>query len=972
MTPAVDDKKASGVTVLRFPSTRIRARLAGRLALALFAGGVALAGCGGGGDSNPTAVSGSEPAPDPSATAGQPYSLSGAVSVSESQTVDTDTNDPAQTGRRSNNTFGTVQPLPNPGLATGYLTVAGGGAAGAVSVAGDLVDAYTATLQAGQVIELDFTADTALVDVDLGLYDQDRNLVGRSVGTNSYECIAVTKAGTYTIGAQLFADGSTTGTLYQLRVGTPGSARCPNTQAQAATFVADSVVALAAPEPGSPVLPAAAASRKGLDVRSGGGDRSGAFMSLSVPTDEATMVRVLAANRSPHEPGGAAAVTAKAVEAARGDPAWRGGMSDQARSAHAAIDLAKSLVRHGQYLAATPNVLLYQQADPMPAFPPNDRLYPLQTWNYEMISLPAAATRLQGFTSTRADPPIVAVVDSGIVAEHPDLKGQVLTGYDFITDPLVAVDGDGPDANPDDSITSESWGFHGTHVAGTVAALTGNGIGVAGLAPIARIMPLRALGQPKSAGEGAGSTSDVIAGILYAAGLENSSGKLPARKADVINLSLGGRGDCPAIFQTAFSRVKDSGVMVVVAAGNGSDMAVPVDTPIAVPANCTNVIAVTAVGAQRTRAWYSNAGPEAAIAAPGGNLRESYTGMPGGDAVVSTIAVNGSGGRSPDYKGYQGTSMAAPHVAAVLALMRYVNPAITPAQVDALVRSGALTDDIGPAGWDRVFGNGLINADKAVVAALASRDGGGTAPPDTGAQVSAQPSSLFLGSNGQSGEITLAVTGTSSERITSVTTDSTVIAVAPKAGAVDATTALGTYVVTVNRAAVPDNTTVYPNVVVQLTPDRQIRIPVGVERRSGAASVGSAAGPVYVLVVDANSADNTVVAQVAVPSADAAGAYPYSVTVPGTARIWVVAGSDLDNDGFICNKGENCGIYPYMGRTPTVLQPSDTLTGISFAVSPLGGTNTGTESASVTGIAAAPTGASSVNSPFKQVFSRRP
>ena len=977
--PCASSSASSGASFTSEAAATLGAVRSRSITAVLLSGCLALAACGGGGGSDNTAVSGPDATPPPSAPSAPsaPYAVSGSVSVSEFQTVDTDTNDPTQIGHRSNNAFTTLQPLPNPGLATGYLTVAGGGAVGAVSAAGDLVDGYTVTLQAGQVVELDFAADPVEADVDLFLYDQNRNLVGRSIGVNSYECIGITAAGTYTIAAQMYADGSSTGTLYRLRVGAPGSAQCPTSQGQPAAFAADSVVALAAPAPGSPVLPAAAAARKGLVVRSGGGDDTGSFMLLSVPSDEASMARVLAANRSAGGAAVSAATTSKSLEAARHDPAWRAGMSAQARSAHAAIDLSKSLVKHGQYQAASPNVKQFLLADPMPVFPPNDRDYAQQAWHYGLISLPAAAARMQSMTSPQAEPPIVAVVDTGIVADHPDLRSQLVAGYDFVSDPSMSGDGNGMDANPDDSITLDGWGFHGTHVAGTVAASTGNSIGVAGVAPVARVMPLRALGANEV--ESGGDLNDIIQAILYAARLPNASGTLPARKADVINLSLGAPGTCPSTYTAAFAQVRESGVMVVAAAGNSSDTGEGVDNAVGMPANCANVFAVSAVNPQRRRSYYSDAGQAIALAAPGGDTTKYTLGFPEGDGILSTIAVNSRGGRSPDYQAYQGTSMASPHVAGVLALMRWVNPAITPAQVEALVRAGTISDDLGPTGWDREYGYGLINAEKAVIAALASRGGGGTTPTP-GGQVSAQPATLFLGSIGETAEFMLSAVGTAAEQVTSVTADSTAISVAPKAGAVDATTRLGTYVVTANRAAVPDNTTVYPNVLVQLTGGRQIAIPVGIERRSGGTAIGAAAGPIYVLVVDANSDEGQVVAQAAVPNASAQGAYPYTVAVPGTPRIWVIAGSDLDNDGFICNKGENCGLYPFLGTTPTVLQPTDTLSGINFAVSPIGGTNTGagagaavpSAAATAANPSAAPASAVPAgNSPFKQVHPRQ-
>ena len=915
------------------PWPRAWARSRGLLGGALGAGCLVLAACGGGGGGeDKTAVSGPGAAPAPLAP-GQSYTVSGTISMNQSQTVDTDSNDPQQPGRRSNNSFDTAQPLPNPGLATGYLTVPGGGASGAVSAAGDIVDGYSVSLQPGQVIELDFSGNPRDVDVDLYLYDANRNLVGESIGVNSYECIQVTTAGSYTVAADLYVQGTTTGTLYQLRVGQPGSSSCPNSQVAAGTLTARGVIALPDPQSGSPLLPAVKAARSGLTVLDAGGSAQGGALLVQVPSDASTLARVLAANSTPD---GAPIADldrsqAKSLAVSRASSEWRSGLSEETRASHAAIDLAKSLARSGRYLGATPNRRVRPFADRMQPFPPNDRYYTWQRWHYEQISLPAAAGRLASFTPSTDRAPIVAVIDTGIVADHPDLQGQLVAGYDFITAPDNG-DGDGIDANPDDSVNEVGWSYHGTHVAGTVAAQTYNSIGVAGVAPVARVMPIRVLGNSETGN----SYWDLQQGIAFAAGLSNSSGTVPARRADVINLSLGASGQiCDATTQDLINRARAAGAIVVAAAGNDSAGG---DVPVSYPANCANVISVGALDAQRRRAPYSNNGPSLMVSAPGGDSKQQTTGTGMADLIVSTVAIVERGTRVASYSGYDGTSMAAPHVAGVIALIRWVNPAVTVATIEEWIRNGTIVDDVGAAGRDNDTGFGLINAEKAVLAALQSL--GGAAPlPDAG-QVSAQPSSLGLGSVGSTIEFTLSVVGELAERVISVTGDSNVISVAPKAGAVDAASGLGSYLVTANRAAMADNTTAFANVVVRLEPKRRLTIPVTIERRAGVGGFSPSAGPLYVLVIDAGSPDSTVVAQAEVLSASQ-GAYRYALTVPGTQRISVIAGSDLDNDGYVCNSGEACGAYPNLGSVIQVLEPTGNLIGVDFSISTIGGINAG-------------------------------
>jgi serine protease len=306
---------------------------------------------------------------------------------------------------------------------------------------------------------------------------------------------------------------------------------------------------------------------------------------------------------------------------------------------------------------------------------PNDPLYATQ-WHFPAINLPAA----WGVTTGGAV--IVAVLDTGIRADHPDLGGVTVPGYDFAAEP--------DDADPTDPgcDTDPAEPSHGTHVAGTVAARTNNATGVAGVnwggVAGTRIMAIRVLN-----GCGEGLLSDVALGILHATD----------HGAKVINMSLGSKADSLTV-DAAIAYARARGVTLVAAAGNNlANSCDPVAHPVAYPARHPQVIAVAATTTTNARASYSNCGPEIDVAAPGGS-REA--------GVLSTTW---SPRHRHIYAALQGTSMAAPHVAGVVALM--ISRGITgPEAIQAQLERTAT--DLGPGGKDPQFGAGLVNAAAAV------------------------------------------------------------------------------------------------------------------------------------------------------------------------------------------------------------------------------------------------------------------
>jgi len=351
-----------------------------------------------------------------------------------------------------------------------------------------------------------------------------------------------------------------------------------------------------------------------------------------------------------------------------------------------------------------------------PNDPPNDPLFGLQAsstpgpragqWALrapEVIdgTFTASATRLQqAWAYSLGRGQVVAVLDTG-TTPHEDLAGRLLPGMDFIANAVVANDGGAldPDASdPGDWTTAledstpggplegcgvfdSSW--HGTHVASLLAASTNNGRGMAGGAPGAQILPVRVLGKC------GGYDADIIAGMLWAAGIHQDGVPDNPHPARVLNLSLGSDGECSPPYVDALSRITAAGAVVVAAVGNSAGLAV------GAPANCPGVIAVAGVRHEGDKVGYSNLGPEVTIAAPAGNCVNVD---PGSDCLFGLIAATNHGLTAPDpaqdaYSNARdaayGTSYAAPLVSATVALMLARRPDLSPDDVRRILRDSA-------------------------------------------------------------------------------------------------------------------------------------------------------------------------------------------------------------------------------------------------------------------------------------------
>lgn len=681
--------------------------------------------------------------------------------------------------------------------------------AGHVGTSTDPRDVFVASLVGGSAVQL---LQTGSGNADLYLADANGNVVDSSLGLNSAEEVVVPSAGNYRIIVE--SAGEVT---YQLRTDIEPSAVAAQTFSVTDNMLVGELLA--------------------FDTRQ---EAIGTLASNAAPEIEVIEVSV------PEALGFAT------------DSAYNLTLEQAQRLA--TINAVVGLRARGTNGVTFEPNYLYQPL----AVTPNDSMYS-ELWGMPQIDLPQAWEITTGQSNSGQDV-VVAVIDTGSVLHHPE-HAAVVDGYDFISDASRARDGNGRDNNPDDvgdSSSNPSW--HGTHVAGTISARSNNGVGITGVSWHAKIMPLRALGQ------GGGSLKDIADAIYYAAGIRQGNGPLPSRRADVINMSLGGSSNSE-IYRAAVAAARERGVIVVAAAGNDGDFSYNY------PGSTDGVVGVGATGRDLNRSYFSNYNNRVDVSAPGGNRRV--------DTKILSIVAKNDSARTPAYDYYQGTSMATPHVAGVVALMKAVNPGLTPAQFDQLLASGAITDDLGSTGYDNEFGHGQINALKAVIAA---RD---LAGPTTGLVLSTRDLTFDLNTDAQ----TLSVESVGGAKLIGFGDDASWLTVT--AGNTDVL-GQGDYRVAVNRNGLADGR--YQGTITLNDDQNKVyKVAVTLDVKS----LQRTGGDVGELTLEVVQSGRVVESQ----QLNKAGNYEWLINMPaGSYNVRI--GGDNNGNNRLCDGGEYCAAWP--------------------------------------------------------------
>lgn len=530
---------------------------------------------------------------------------------------------------------------------------------------------------------------------------------------------------------------------------------------------------------------------------------------------------------------------------------------------------------------------------------PNDPLYPAM-WHLPPINMAAAWDVEKGTTAAVT----VAVIDTGIFA-HPDLAPRVLPGADMITDPATALDGDGRDNDASDTGRdqpngSSSW--HGTHCAGTIGAVSDNGSGIAGVNWNARIVPVRVLGR------GGGTDLDISAGMAWAAGLTVPGMPMNANPAQVVSMSLGGEGGPLNSYQDVINQAAGRNVHFVMAAGNDN-----IDASRFTPCNQTGVLCIGATRLNGSRASYSNFGARIDVMAPGGEVSEDANGDGYPDGVLSTLRNDSTG--MPTFQFEQGTSMATPHVAGLVSLMRARNASLTFAQMRQI-----LTETANPASrCNEGCGAGLINAHAALLRTTNSQPVG---PPRLSlsatdlffTQTTATQSISITNTGGMSLTVTFAAGGANGQRLSFDGNQRTIAA--GQSASVQ---------VTANLQGLPDAQTAAATIGVTSNGGTAS---VGVKLRAGAAS----GRPVTVALVF-QQGDEWKVGGVTETSA--AQNFAYTISAPA-GRYFLVGLQDANGNGQF-EDNEPAGAWPNTDSPKEIaLTDGQQVTGSNFVVAPQG------------------------------------
>jgi serine protease len=771
------------------------------------------------------------------------FVLSGTIQVADNTAVDLDTNDQGATTTPNDN-FSLAQDVHVPVVLGGYVNQPEMGAEGNSYEAGDPSDFYRFTGGSGQSVFLSFSDDNSL-EIHLYLYDDQRRLLDTSQGSGSTHSLTISPAGTHYL--EVYAANGAGNYTLAVNLAKISATRTPGGMRMSDDFVPGEAIGDLDPNSstGASSLTAAMAVSD-LEAESGMGPQ---LIRFTVGAGAADATRSLGSSHQDFRRD-------------RIDP-----QDQELLAKWDTLQMVRHLRSQPEVKGADLNYRRYALG-----ITPDDTYFDKQ-WHYTLIDLPNAWEQTTGSSDI-----VVAVIDTGVLLAHPDLQGKMVAGYDFIDDETAANDGNGEDddpSDPGDSLQLNS-SFHGTHVAGTIAALSDNATGVAGAGWQTRVMPLRVLGV------GGGTSNDLIQAIRYAAGLYNTTEQSPERPADIINLSLGGE-QFSNLEQAAITAARNAGVIIVAAAGNSGD------ETVYYPAGYQGVVSVSAVDGQAQRAPYSSYGASVDVAAPGGDTGSDIDGDGYPDGVLSTCGEETGDDASPISMIYcyqQGTSMAAPHVSAVAALMKALDTDMTPDEFDARLIGGQLTRDLGISGRDDAYGYGLIDANQSVLSAMEN--------PPTVALF--EPGALTFGRT--DAEFSLAVSRLGEEDLSIDSLDSEVDWLRAVADEVDAD-GFGTYRVLVDRRGLSDGIYLADLVAATSTGTRSIPVRMQVLAETTPGELAKH----YVLLIDSGSFEEAGQAE----ADEDSGAFSIDGVPPGS--YYLIAGTDMDNDNYIGDSGEAFGAY---------------------------------------------------------------
>lgn len=811
-------------------------------------------------------------------------SISGTITAAGGSFCDSDVNDPRST-YSANDTIDLAQDISNPAVVGGYVNEPFTGKDGRSYLLGDEYDCYHVDLMAGDTIFLSISDyHETDVDIDLYLLDDAGNTIDSSMGLSDAESLVINMSGSYIIVVEAYAGASN----YVLSIG-QSSTNISGNMAQDSLrlshdFIPGELIvkfkdsAARAMAAGAVNTVKAISENIGLQYKAGDVNRE-MLMTLGNEAQTINTFKKLGVTKR-----------FKQIQNMSRNKSQTTETEDLIQKKLDTLKIIKALRKREDIAYADLN---YKRKI---NFTPNDTHYPYQ-WHYPLIHLPDAWEITRGSSDV-----VVAVIDTGIILDHPDLQtnlthnGMAGDGYDFITDTATALDGDGIDPNPydvGDQANAGNSSFHGTHVAGTIAAGTDNSIGITGVAGNTRIMPLRVLGK------NGGTDYDITQAVRYAAGLPNDSNTLPSKKADIINLSLGGAGYSSSAQQT-YTAARNAGVIIIAAAGNESTW------QPSYPASYDGVVSVSAVDMNSDLAPYSNYGQYIDVAAPGGDTTQDLNrdGYP--DGVLSTLGTTDSTGNIvPNYVFYQGTSMAAPHVAGVAAMMKAVDTDITPFDFDGYLSNFKIVNDIGQSGRDNYYGFGIIDALKAVE----------TAMDDTPVASSLQvfPETLDFGVAAKSTSLTVSAMGSGTVSVTNVTSTAPWLTVT---GTDTDNNGLGYYDVRIDRIGLSSGR--YDAQINFTGSTNTVTIPVSMQ--VDLTPQYSDTGLHYILLLDADTHET--IEQKSVEAVDGKYTYSFNELTSGS-RYLICAGTDFDNDWAIGDSGESFGIYPTSGQAVEITVNGD-------------------------------------------------